>query len=54
VRAAVDLVLDGGELPGTPSTVVDLTRFHEDGSFELVREGAVGREALTPVLRSIR
>jgi L-threonylcarbamoyladenylate synthase len=54
VRAAVDLVLDGGELPGTPSTVVDLTRFHEDGSFELVREGAVGSEALTPVLRSIR
>jgi L-threonylcarbamoyladenylate synthase len=54
VREAVDLVLDGGELPGTPSTVVDLTRFHEDGSFELVREGAVGREALTPVLRSMR
>jgi L-threonylcarbamoyladenylate synthase len=54
VRTAVDLVLDGGELPGTPSTVVDLTRFHEEGSFELVREGAVGREALTPVLRSIR
>jgi L-threonylcarbamoyladenylate synthase len=54
VRAGVDFILDGGELPGTPSTVLDLTRFHEDGSFEFVRDGAVGREALTPVLRSIR
>ena len=26
IRAAADLVIDGGELPGTPSTVVDLRR----------------------------
>jgi L-threonylcarbamoyladenylate synthase len=41
IRRGVDLVLDGGELPGTPSTVVDLTRYEPDGRFEVVREGAV-------------
>jgi L-threonylcarbamoyladenylate synthase len=54
VRTAVDLVVDGGELPGTASTVVDLTRFDEDGSYEVVREGAAPREPLAAVLRSIR
>jgi L-threonylcarbamoyladenylate synthase len=46
LRAGVDLILDGGELPGTPSTVVDLTDYHENGCFEIVREGAVEREAI--------
>jgi L-threonylcarbamoyladenylate synthase len=51
VRAGVDLVLDAGELPGTPSTVVDLSAYEEDGSFEVVREGAVPLEA---VVRSLK
>jgi L-threonylcarbamoyladenylate synthase len=54
VRAGVDLVLDGGELPGTPSTVVDLTSYHADGSFAIVREGAVPRDRVEAVLRSPR
>jgi len=54
VRAGVDLVLDGGELPGTPSTVVDLTGFEEGGRFEIVREGAVPRDRVEAVLRSPR
>ncbi|MCA1689576.1 MAG: L-threonylcarbamoyladenylate synthase, partial [Actinobacteria bacterium] len=37
-----DLVLDGGELPGTPSTVIDLTGFEATGSWRLVRSGALG------------
>ena len=41
IRAAVDLELDGGELPGTPSTVVDLTRYEATGEHVVVREGAV-------------
>jgi L-threonylcarbamoyladenylate synthase len=41
IRAGVDLQLDGGELPGTPSTVVDLTRYEETGEHAIVREGAV-------------
>jgi len=52
IRAGVDLVLDGGELPGTPSTVVDLTRYHEDGGYEIVREGAVSAVELEERLRS--
>jgi L-threonylcarbamoyladenylate synthase len=40
LRDAVDLVLDGGPLPGTPSTVVDLRAFAATGRWEVVREGA--------------
>jgi L-threonylcarbamoyladenylate synthase len=46
IRAGVDLQLDGGELPGTPSTVVDLTAYEADGIYEVVREGAVSRAEL--------
>ena len=41
IRHGVDVVLDAGELPGTPSTVVDLTAYESDGSLIVVREGAV-------------
>ena len=51
VRAGADMVLDGGELPGTPSTVVDLSVWEDGGTFELVREGAIPWEA---VVRSLR
>jgi len=40
-RECADLVLDAGPLPGTPSTVVDLREFARDGSFTVVREGAL-------------
>jgi L-threonylcarbamoyladenylate synthase len=54
VRAGVDLILDGGELLGTPSTIVDLTSYARDESFEIVREGAVPRSRVEAVLRSSR
>jgi L-threonylcarbamoyladenylate synthase len=54
VRVGVDLILDGGELPGTPSTIVDLTSYARDESFEIVREGAVSRDRVEAVLRSSR
>ena len=44
LRRAVDLVIDGGELPGTPSTVVDLRSFESSGEWEIVREGALSRD----------
>jgi L-threonylcarbamoyladenylate synthase len=50
LRAGVDLILDAGELPGTPSTVLDLSSYEEDGSWTVLREGAVPREA---VVRSL-
>jgi L-threonylcarbamoyladenylate synthase len=54
VRAGVDLILDAGELPGTPSTVVDLTAYEGDGSFAVLRDGAVPRDRVEAVLRSSR
>jgi L-threonylcarbamoyladenylate synthase len=50
LRTGVDLVLDAGELPGTPSTVVDLTGYEGDGSWQVVREGAVPLEAVVASL----
>jgi L-threonylcarbamoyladenylate synthase len=41
LRRGVDLVLDGGELPGTPSTVIDLRDYEERGTWSVVRDGAV-------------
>ena len=46
IRAGVDMQLDGGDLPGTPSTVVDLGSYEETGEWALLREGAVAREQL--------
>jgi len=41
IREGVDLQLDGGELPGTPSTVVDLTRYEQGREYQVVRQGAM-------------
>jgi L-threonylcarbamoyladenylate synthase len=50
IRAAVDLVVDGGELPGTPSTVIDFTSYEESGEYEIVREGALDAAAVRVAL----
>jgi L-threonylcarbamoyladenylate synthase len=52
LRSGADLVLDGGELPGVASTVVDLTRYEIDGSWNVLREGAVSLSALSNALKS--
>jgi L-threonylcarbamoyladenylate synthase len=41
IRAGVDMILDGGELPGTASTVVDLSDYEVSRRFRIAREGAV-------------
>jgi L-threonylcarbamoyladenylate synthase len=41
IRAGVDLQLDGGDLPGTPSTVIDLTAYEDRGDWSIVRQGAL-------------
>ena len=43
LRRAADLVIDGGQLPGTPSTVVDLRGLENAGEWEIVREGGLSR-----------
>lgn len=50
IRRGVDLELDGGELPGTSSTVVDLTRYERDNEYEIVREGAMSAERVAAAL----
>ena len=44
IRRAADLVLDGGELPGTPSTVIDLRPYEASRDWAVVREGAATRD----------
>ena len=41
IREGADLVIDGGELAGTPSTVVDLRDYEATGAWRIVRQGAV-------------
>jgi L-threonylcarbamoyladenylate synthase len=41
MRAHADLVLDGGRLPGTPSTVIDLRGYELDERWSVAREGAM-------------
>ena len=50
IRRSADLVIDGGELPGTPSTVLDLRRYEEDGTWSVVRSGAVTTAAVAEAL----
>jgi L-threonylcarbamoyladenylate synthase len=50
LRQSVDLVIDGGELLGTPSTVVDLRHYEESGEWSVTRAGAVGAEELAEAL----
>ena len=45
-----DLVLDGGELPGTPSTVVDLRDFASERRWHVLREGALASEQVRELL----
>ncbi len=42
IRAGADLVLDGGELPGVASTVLDLRDYERSGVWRIVREGPLG------------
>ena len=41
IVSAVDLAIDGGELTGLPSTVLDLVAIEEGGGWGVLREGAV-------------
>jgi L-threonylcarbamoyladenylate synthase len=50
ILGAADLVLDGGELPGTPSTVIDLRALQSEGRWDVLRQGALSRAALETVL----
>jgi L-threonylcarbamoyladenylate synthase len=46
IHAGAALVIDGGTLAGTPSTVVDLGELESTGRWRIVREGAFTRAAV--------
>lgn len=51
IRAGADMLLDAGELPGTPSTVIDLRAYEDDGTWRIVRQGAVDADEVAAALR---
>jgi L-threonylcarbamoyladenylate synthase len=53
IRAGADLVIDGGELPGLPSTVVDIAAIEEDGGWTVLRQGAISDGDLAAALESV-
>lgn len=50
IRSGVDLRLDAGDLPGTASTVVDLTDYEDRGEYRVVREGVEPQDRLATLL----
>jgi tRNA A37 threonylcarbamoyladenosine synthetase subunit TsaC/SUA5/YrdC len=50
LRAGADLLLDGGELDGVASTVVDLSEYEQAGAWRVRREGRLGRAAIERLL----
>lgn len=53
ILEGVDLAIDGGELGGEPSTVVDLTALDDQGTWEVLREGTVSPTVIADRLRSV-
>ncbi len=50
LREGADLVLDGGELPGVASTVLDLRDYEQSGEWQVLRAGPVDRAVLEGAL----
>ncbi|HXF30755.1 MAG TPA: L-threonylcarbamoyladenylate synthase [Solirubrobacterales bacterium] len=53
IRAAVDLAIDGGQLGGLPSTVVDIAMIDEGGGWEVLRQGAISEGDLASRLARV-
>jgi L-threonylcarbamoyladenylate synthase len=54
IRSAVDLAIDGGELSGEPSTVIDLAEVEAGGPWRILREGAMSYEDVEGKLGSLQ
>lgn len=54
IRDAADLLLDGGELPGVPSTVIDLSGHETDGGWRVLRVGALTADEVADRLAPTR
>lgn len=53
ILGGVDLAIDGGELTGLPSTVVDIATIDDGGGWEILREGAISAGDLTSALATV-
>jgi L-threonylcarbamoyladenylate synthase len=53
IVAGADLAIDGGELTGLPSTVVDIASIDEDGTWTVLRHGALSPGDLASALASV-
>ncbi|HVD85771.1 MAG TPA: Sua5/YciO/YrdC/YwlC family protein [Solirubrobacterales bacterium] len=53
IRDRVELAIDGGELPGLPSTVIDVAAIDEDGSWRVLRDGALSLGDVQSALASV-
>jgi L-threonylcarbamoyladenylate synthase len=53
ILAGADLTLDGGELPGIPSTVIDLCDYGSSRQWRVVREGGLSSIAVAALLTSM-
>jgi L-threonylcarbamoyladenylate synthase len=53
ILAAADLGIDGGELGGLPSTVVDIAAIDEGGGWEILRQGAISEGDLASRLARV-
>ncbi len=53
IRAGVDLVIDGGELQGTASTVVDITGIEDAGEPRILRAGGAEAQDVLARLRAL-
>jgi L-threonylcarbamoyladenylate synthase len=53
IVAGADLAIDAGTLPGLPSTVIDIATIEEDGSWRVLRHGALSPGDLASALASV-
>ena len=53
ILGEVDLAIDGGELTGMPSTVIDLTAIEDEGTWSILRQGALPAERVSDLLATL-
>lgn len=53
ILTEVDVAIDGGALSGSPSTVVDLTSFEQDGGWSVLREGGLALGEIERLLNGL-
>ncbi len=54
LRDGADVALDGGALPGTPSTVIDLRDYAARGEWRVLRAGALAPAGVQKLLEPLR